>query len=59
MKSVDLYLDQRKKSIESGVYAQLQFESIQDEQIGIFAIDGEKIVFNYESNCTHKIRTTG
>jgi CRISPR-associated protein Csh1 len=49
LKSVDLYLDQRKKAIENGVYAQLQFESIQDEQIGIFAIDGEKMVFKIES----------
>lgn len=47
--SVDLFLDQRKKAIESGVYARLQFEYIQDEQIGIFAIDGEKIVFKIES----------
>lgn len=47
--SVDSFLEQRRKAIESGVYARLQFESIQDEQIGIFAIDGGKIVFKIES----------
>ncbi len=50
LKSVDLYLEQRKKAIESGVYAQLQFEQIKtNEPIGIFSIDGEKITFKIES----------
>ncbi|MCE8428830.1 MAG: hypothetical protein J5U19_10610 [Candidatus Methanoperedens sp.] len=49
LKSVDVYIDQRKKAIERGVYAQLQFEQIKDEQIGIFSIDREKITFRIES----------
>ncbi|OGH08143.1 MAG: hypothetical protein A2W22_00090 [Candidatus Levybacteria bacterium RBG_16_35_11] len=49
LKSVDAYIDQRKKAIERGVYVQLQFEKIIDEQIGIFSIDGEKIFFKIEA----------
>lgn len=49
LKSVDAYIDQRKKAIEHGVYARLQFEQIIDEQIGIFSIDGEKIYFKIEA----------
>lgn len=49
LKSVDAYIDQRKKAIERGVYARLQFEKIIDEQIGIFSIDGEKIIFKIEA----------
>lgn len=47
--SVESFLDQRKKAIECGVYAQLQFEPINNNRIGIFEIDNdEKIKFHEE-----------
>lgn len=45
LESVDSFLEERGKAIESGVYARLQFESINAEHIGIFTIDGETIKF--------------
>jgi len=49
--SVDSFLKQRRRAIESGVYAKLQFESIESikvDRIGIFAIDDGKIRFEEE-----------
>ncbi len=48
LESVDSFLEQRAKAIESGVYACLQFEPINAEHIGIFTIDGERIRFIIE-----------
>lgn len=51
LNSVDIYIDQRKKAIERGVYAQLQFEQINADnanRIGIFTIDDGKIRFKEE-----------
>ena len=45
LESVDSFLEERGKAIESGVYARLQFEPISAEHIGIFTIDGETIKF--------------
>ena len=45
LESVDLFLDERGKAIESGTYAHLQFESLNSEHIGIFTIDGKTIKF--------------
>lgn len=48
--SVDSFLEQRKKAIESGDYAKLQFEPITSDRIGIFSIDeNEKIKFQKET----------
>lgn len=44
--SVSSFLEQRKKSIERGDYAKLQFESISSDKIGIFSIEqDEKVRF--------------
>ena len=50
LESVDAFLEQRKKAIESGAYAKLQFEpiNVNPKQIGIFAIDEGKIKFQVE-----------
>lgn len=42
--SVGSFLDQRKKSIERGDYAKLQFESISSDNVGIFSIDQDERV---------------
>jgi len=42
---VDKFLEQRRKAIEKGDYAKLQFEPIDDEYIGIFSVKGENISF--------------
>ncbi len=42
--SVDAFLEGRKKSIERGDYAKLQFESIGSDKIGIFTIDHDETV---------------
>lgn len=48
--SVNAFLEQRKKSIENGDYAKLQFESISSDKIGIFSIDQEeKVRFQVEN----------
>lgn len=48
--SVNSFLEQRKKSIENGDYAKLQFESISSGKIGIFSIDQqEKVQFQVEN----------
>lgn len=49
--SVDSFLEQRRKAIESGVYVRLQFEQINadnSDRIGIFTIDDGKIRFKEE-----------
>lgn len=48
LESVKSFLAQREKAIENRVYAQLQFESISTDRIGIFAIDNGKIRFKEE-----------
>jgi len=48
LESVDSFLEEREKAIESGVYARLQFELISADHIGIFTIDGEKVRFIVE-----------
>jgi len=45
LESVDSFLEERERAIESGAYARLQFELISAEHIGIFTIDGERIRF--------------
>ena len=50
LESVDSFLEERGKAIESGVYARLQFEPISAEHIGIFTIDGETIKFITEES---------
>lgn len=50
LNSVDSFLEQRKRAIESGDYARLQFEPINSDRIGIFSIDeNEKINFREET----------
>ncbi|MBE9592564.1 MAG: hypothetical protein IMF19_03710 [Proteobacteria bacterium] len=49
LESVDAFLEQRKRAMESGAYAKLQFEPINADQIGIFAMDGGKIKFQVET----------
>ncbi|MFH1287099.1 MAG: TM1802 family CRISPR-associated protein [bacterium] len=46
LESPDKFLEQREKAIEKGIYGKLQFEPINDEEIGLFSINGEKISFN-------------
>jgi CRISPR-associated Csh1 family protein len=48
LESVESFLGQREKAIESGAYAKLQFEPINVDQIGIFAMDDGKIKFQVE-----------
>jgi len=48
IESVDAFLEQREKAIKKGVYAQLQFESINTDRIGIFSIDDGKVRFEEE-----------
>ena len=50
LESVDSFLEERGKAIESGVYARQQFELINTEHIGIFTIDGETIKFITEES---------
>ncbi len=48
--SVSSFLEQRKRSIERGDYAKLQFESISSKEIGIFSIDqDEKVRFQVKN----------
>jgi CRISPR-associated Csh1 family protein len=49
LESVESFLEQRGKAIESGVYARFQFERINVDQIGIFAMDDGKIKFQVET----------
>lgn len=49
LESVESFLEQREKAIESGVYARFQFERINVDQIGIFAMDEGKIKFQIET----------
>lgn len=49
LESVESFLEQREKAIESGVYARVQFERINVDQIGIFAVDDGKIKFRVET----------
>jgi len=50
LESVDSFLEERERAIESGEYARLQFEPISADQIGIFTIDGETIKFITEES---------
>ncbi len=43
LESVKSFLAQRKKAIRNRVYAQLQFEPISTDRIGIFVMDNGKI----------------
>lgn len=45
LESVDKFLEQREKAIQKGIYGKLQFETIDDEEIGIFSINGDEISF--------------
>ena len=45
LESVDKFLEQREKAIQKGSYGKLQFETIDDEQIGGFSINGDEISF--------------
>ena len=46
LESVDKFLEQREKAIQKGIYGRLQFETIDDEEIGGFSINGDEIIFN-------------
>ncbi len=48
LSSVESFLNQRKKSIAKGIYGKLQFETINEDEIGIFGIDNGKILFENE-----------
>jgi len=50
LESVDSFLEERERAIESGEYARLQFEPISADHIGIFTIDGETIKFITEES---------
>ncbi|NMB98945.1 MAG: hypothetical protein GYA35_01560, partial [Thermoanaerobaculaceae bacterium] len=43
--SVDKFLEQRENVIQKGIYGNLQFETIDDEEIGVFSINGDGIIF--------------
>ncbi|OGL47827.1 MAG: hypothetical protein A2W05_09915 [Candidatus Schekmanbacteria bacterium RBG_16_38_10] len=45
LESVDKFLEQREKAIQKGIYGKLQFETIDDEEIGVFSINGDEISF--------------
>ncbi|MCG2709029.1 MAG: TM1802 family CRISPR-associated protein, partial [Thermodesulfovibrionales bacterium] len=45
LESVDKFLEQREKAIQEGIYGKLQFETIDDEEIGVFSINGDEISF--------------
>lgn len=45
VESVDKFLEQREKAIQKGIYGKLQFEPINDEEIGVFSINGDGICF--------------
>jgi CRISPR-associated Csh1 family protein len=50
--SVESFLEQRMRAIESGNYAKLQFEPITSDRIGIFAIDEDGRINFQEENVT-------
>lgn len=45
LESADKFLEQREKAIQKGIYGKLQFETIDDEEIGIFSVNGDEISF--------------
>lgn len=45
LESVDKFLEQREIAIQKGIYGKLQFEPIDDEEIGVFSINGNEISF--------------
>lgn len=45
LESLNKFLEQREKAIQKGSYAKLQFEPIDDEDIGVFSIDRKGICF--------------
>lgn len=46
--TTDSFLKQREKAISKGKYAKLQFETLKDENIGIFSINKGKVAFEVE-----------
>ncbi len=46
--STDSFLEQRKKAIAHGNYGKLQFETINEDKIGIFVLDHEQVSFEIE-----------
>lgn len=46
--STDSFLEQREKAISKGEYAKLQFETLKDDNIGIFSINNSKVSFEVE-----------
>lgn len=49
LESVEVFKQQRKKAIEKGVYAKLQFEPLGSDNIGIFSIDqNDRVRFKEE-----------
>ncbi|MFA5196510.1 MAG: TM1802 family CRISPR-associated protein [Bacteroidales bacterium] len=46
--SVNSFLEQRKKAIARGSYGKLQFETINEDKVGIFVLDCNKISFEIE-----------
>jgi CRISPR-associated protein Csh1 len=45
LESVDKFLEQREKASGAGIYGKLLFETIDDQKIGVFAINGDMIRF--------------
>ena len=45
LESVGKFLEQREKAIQKGIYGRLQFETIDDEEIGVFSINGDELSF--------------
>lgn len=46
--STHSFLEQRKNAIARGIYGKLQFETINEDKIGIFVLDHEKVSFETE-----------
>ncbi|KQC14007.1 MAG: hypothetical protein APR63_06510 [Desulfuromonas sp. SDB] len=49
LESVDEFLKQRELAIQKGVYGKLQFELIDDEEVGVFSINNNKISFKIKN----------
>jgi len=49
LRSVDTFLEQRDNAIQRGVYGKLQFESIKEENIGVFSVNDDEIRFEKRS----------
>jgi hypothetical protein len=48
LESVNKFLEQRETAIQKGIYGKLQFELIDDEEIGVFSINKDEISFKKE-----------